>query len=185
MGFKQEDEFHERFLGFRIVKPPTWQFMPPAWSPFAQLRNAAETEIEWLKHANAPFVCFMKSHDSEHHVYPTTQVTSRPSAIPSPAVARQILDAQVAFLETNFDAFRLRAATVDRIIGGYRANSIVASYRLLAERDGEERVFDVLVRSLAIFTAHAAFTVGMSSSTDERYFDEADFDRSLGTIRIG
>lgn len=70
----------------------------PGLSPVVQLRNAADEEAEWLRYASTPLVCFLRRHGSERHVYPTVQVTCRPSAVPDSAVARELLDAQVGFL---------------------------------------------------------------------------------------
>lgn len=179
------DEFVEPFLRFRIVKPPGWSFVPAAWSPFAQLRNAAGADVAWLQHANQPFVCFVKKHDSERHVQPSVQVTARPSGIPPSDIARQILDAQIKFVEETFDALEVISATTDRIVAGYRANSMVARYRFLTDRDGEEREFEVLARSLSIFTPGLAFSVGMTSSVDPEYYKEEEFHSVVRSMTIG
>jgi len=179
------DEFVEPFLRFRIVKPPGWSFVPAAWSPFAQFRNAAGADGAWLQHANQPFVCFVKKHDSESHVQPSVQVTARPSGIPTSEIARQILDMQIKFFEETFDALEVISATTDRIVAGNRANSMVARYRFLIDRDGEEREFEVLASIARHLRSRPSFTVGMTSSVDAGYYDEQEFRSVVQSIRIG
>ena len=179
------DLFVEPHLRFEIRKPRRWSFMPPAWSPAVQLRNAVDEETEWLRYASTPFVCFLKRHGGEKHVYPTVQVSCRPSGVPDSAVAKQLLDAQAGFLAEQFADFELLEASSDRLIAGHRANSMRASYTLLAERDDEEREFAVLARSYTIFTPGIVFTLGMPSSLDPRHYDEDDFTSVLASVRIG
>ncbi len=179
-----ENDFYDAALGFRITKPASWKFLPPAWSPMAQLRNA-NPEVDWLQLAKVPFVSFMGHHTSESHVYPTTQVSARPSTVPTAAEAVAVLEQQVAFVESHWDDYQPLHATSDTIIAGHRANHIDGTYRLRAERDGEEFWFEVRARSYTIFTPAYAFTIGMSSSTDARYYDEADFELALRSIAIG
>lgn len=179
------DLFVEPRLRFEIRKPRPWSFMPPAWSPAVQLRNAADEETEWLRYASMPFVCFMKRHGSERHVYPTVQVTCRPSGVPESAAAQQLLDAQIDFFSENFLDFELLEASSKRLIAGHRANSIRAFYTLLGERDGKRRKFRVLLRGYSIFTPGILFTLGMSSSPDPKHYDEDDFTSVLESVRIG
>ncbi len=49
---------------------------------------------------------------------------------------------------------------------------------------GTWRTFDVRSRSYLIMTPGIGFTVGMSSSSDERFYDEGDFEKILGSISI-
>ena len=179
------DEFIEPFLRFRIVKPARWSFVPPAWSPIAQLRNAAEGQLEWLKHASQPFVCFMKKHESETHVYPTVQATARPTAIPPPDLARLILDRQIELVGQMYEDLEVISATTDAIVAGHRANRLVARGNLITERDGEERAFDVVLRAMSIFTPGIAFTVGMTSSADPEFSAEEELPAVIQSITIG
>lgn len=126
MKLPEGDEFYEPFLRFRIVKPAAWQFMPPAWSPVAQLKNDPDSP-EWLAHAAMPFVTFMQRHESDDHAYPTVQVTARRvlGELPDNALARQILDMQVEHLRQTWSDLEVIRATTDAIVAGYRANVIV------------------------------------------------------------
>ena len=130
---------------------------------------------------------FLQKHASEEHVYPTVQVTARPlvAGEPDNTRARELLEMSIDSLEQQWDDVEVLTATTDRIIGGYRANSIVAEYTLYTERDDEIRAFDIRSRSHTIFTPAVAFTVGMSSSIDEEVFEESDFEQIVSSISIG
>lgn len=177
-----DDEFYEPFLQFGITKPPAWQFMEPRWSPMVQFRNSAGFETEWLRWASEPFVCFTKHHDDDAHAYPTVQVSARAAGgVPPSAAARLLLEEQIALLGSTYEGFELLDATPDRIIAGFRANAIRATFSFA----NEERQFRVLSRSFTVWTPTASFTIGMSTSTDERLYDEGELDGVLASVRIG
>lgn len=178
------DVFVENFLRFRLRKPGTWKFIPPQWSPFAQLRNAADPGAEWLRRANAPFCCAMQTHDSPHHAYPTVQVTSRPLAVPTQTVAQMMLEAQIESLRSKYTDFEFIEASTQATIAGCRANFIRATFTVLAQ-PGEQLIqIPVVSRSYAVFSSTGAFTIGMSSYTDPNYFDEADFRSIIDSVQI-
>jgi hypothetical protein len=185
MKLPEGDEFYEPYLRFRIVKPPEWEFLPPAWSPAAQLRH--NPDFDWMQQASLPFVAFVKKHASEEHAYPSTQATARPllGTVPDNAQARAILAAQLEQMEQGFDDVEIVTATADRIVAGHRANSLVAEFTLYTERDEEIRAFDVRSRAYSIFTPGMVFSVGMSSSIDECFYDEEEFEEILRSITIG
>ncbi len=47
------------------------------------------------------------------------------------------------------------------------------------------RLTSVLARSRVIFALSRAYTVGRSSSADEEYFDETEYDAIVAPVRIG
>jgi hypothetical protein len=147
-----------------------------------QLRNRAGYETEWLRWASEPFVCFMKEHDNPEHAYPTVQVSARAAGgVPPSATAKLLLEEQIALLQSTYDGFELLDATPDRIIAGFRANAIRATFSFASEG----RQLRVLSRSFTVWTPTASFTIGMSTSTDERYYDEHELDGVLASVRIG
>jgi hypothetical protein len=175
------NEFYEPFLKFRITKPDAWEFTEPRWSPMVQLRNGATAAHEWLRWAAEPFVCAMKPHDSDGQAYPTLQVSARmTNGLPPPQMRRDLLEEQLILLRATFREFELLESTTDRIVAGFRANAIRATAVHTTDRD-----FQILTRLFTLFTPTVAFTIGMSSSADPRYYDEAEFDAMLESVRIG
>jgi hypothetical protein len=181
-----KDAFGDDFLKFSLQKPSHWQFIPSAWSPVALLQRSEEPGLAWAKHANLPFCCAMGHHDSPRHAYPTMQVTVRPFQVPGNQGAADLLEQNLAFLCAHQVDFALLDATTELIIAGCRANRILSRYALITQKQGEEQCeFSVLSRSYAIFAPGRAFTLGLSSSADENYFDEADFAGIVESVRIG
>lgn len=187
MRFDSGDSiFRDDFLKFSLQKPSHWHFIPSAWSPVAILQRSKEPGLDWAKHASLPFCCANDHHDSPDHVYPTLQVSVRPFQIPGNQLATEILDKNLAFFGSHQVDFELLEATTELIVAGYRTNKIRARYALITQKDDEtEREFSVLSRSYLIFAPGRAFTIGMSSSADEDYFSEADFDGILESVCIG
>jgi hypothetical protein len=175
-------EFYDPLHHFRITKPDQWQFQEPRWSPMVQLRNRAGYETEWLRWASEPFVCFTKEHADETQAYPTVQVSARASGgVPPSATAKLLLEEQIELLRSTYADFELVSATPDRIIAGFRANAIRATFSFA----DEARQYRVLSRSVTIWTPTASFTIGISTSTDPRFYDEDELDAILASVRIG
>lgn len=128
----------------------------------------------------------MLHHDSASHAYATMQVTVRPVQVPGNQVAADLLEQNLVFLARHQVDFELLNATSEAIIAGCRANTIRSRYVLITQKEGEEQVeFPVLLWSYTIFAPGRAFTIGLSSSADEEYFDEADFADIIESVRIG
>jgi len=178
------NHFYEPFFQFGIDKPDSWRFVPPAWSPVALLKNNPVNANEWPALANQPFVCFMGNHASETEAYPTVQVTARRSGAPSVEQAGALVQQQLGFMADHFPDFESLAVSSSSIIAGHRAISIRAQYTLIAGEDGELS-FPVCARSYVVFASGFAFTVGMTSAADPRYFDENEFAGTLQSITIG
>lgn len=128
----------------------------------------------------------MNHHDSPLHAYATMQVTARPFQVPGNQLAADVLEQNLAFMESRQVDFTLIDSTTEFIIAGCRANMIRASYTLITQKEGEDEVeFSVLARSYLIFAPGRAFTFGLSSSADADYFDEEDFTNIIASVRIG
>ena len=176
--------FNDAVMRFSLRKPAHWDFMPPAWSPVAQLKNASGPE-DWIQYARLPFCCASARHDSPVHVYPTLQATVRPSGVPGNEQAAEILARQLAFLSAehlDFDAFE---ATSEAVVAGCRANVIKACFTLPFEREGELVMAPVISRSWLLFAPGRAFTVGLSTSGDPGYYDERDIEQVVASIWVG
>ncbi len=185
MANRDENLFVEPLLRFSLRKPDAWRFMPPAWSPVARMKNASDASAEWLRRANEPFCCAMGHHESRAHPYPTLQVTVRPFQIPSNEIAERFLQTQLDFLKEQYEGFSLIHATADGLVAGYRATVIRATFILYVQQADDVIPMSVLARTYVLFTPGRAFTVGLSSSADEQYFDEAEFERIISSVRIG
>ncbi len=180
------DVFRDDFLQFSVTKPRPWHFIPQAWSPVALLQRTKDPAMDWAKHANLPFCCAMLQHDSTAHAYATMQVAARPCQVPGNQAAADILEQNLAFLRSHQIDFELLDATTESIIAGCRTNKIRARYTLVTQKEGEEQVeFSILARSFLVFAPGRAFTIGLSSSADEDYFDESDFTWIVESVRIG
>jgi len=182
---KDKNLFRDNYLRFQLRKPAAWRFLPPAWSPVAQMKNATEDATDWIRFAKLPFCCAMDHHESPEHAYSTLQVTARPFAIPSNQTAADILNAQIEYLSQQFLDFEAIQATSEAIVAGYRANLIRSSFVLVTERGEEVAEISVLSRSWMIFAPGWAFTLGLSSSADEDFYNETDFDDIIASVRIG
>ena len=185
MKAKDPDLFSEPYLKFRVRKPSAWRFMPPAWSPVAQMKNAIESPDDWIHLAKLPFCYAMGNHDSRVHAFPTLQATVRPFSAPDNKTASTILDAQVDMLAQQYEDFELLSASSDAIIGGHRAIMLRGTFLLPTQPDDELIYISVLSRSFVVFALGRAFTLGLSGSADERYYHEPDFDSIIGSVRFG
>ncbi len=127
----------------------------------------------------------MDRHESQEHAFPTMQVTARPFQVPDNQLAAAVLDQNLAFMASQQIDFSLIEASSTSIIAGFRANIIRTRYTLVTQKDGEEQVeFPILARSYVVFAPGRAFTIGLSSSADTGYFDEADFTAIIESVRI-
>jgi hypothetical protein len=176
-------QFHDPALGFALRKPESWEFVPPAWSPVAQMRNSGDPSWSWIT-ANLPFCVARRLHQSTRHAFPTLQVSARALQVPTAAQARALLDMQLGVLNKHYGAFDVEKATHDDSIDGHPALTIRGSFSLNTQVDGEQVPVSVLTRVHVIFAPGRAFSMGMSSSRDADYFVESDFEQIVGSVRI-
>lgn len=175
-----DNEFHEPFFPFRITIPEGWIFTEPRWSPMVQLRNRGTAAQEWLSWASEPFVCAMEQREGAD-AYPTLQVTARAmNGLPGAQMRRNLLDEQLILLRATYRDFEVIEASTDRIIAGTRANAIRGTALFATDRP-----IRILSRLFTLFTPTVAFTIGMSSSADARFYREEDFDAMLASVRVG
>ncbi len=177
--------FYNSALRFRVRIPATWNFLPPAWSPVEQMKRAMDDPDDWIHFANTPFCCAMRHHDSRAHAYPTLQVTVRPFRMPDNATIAATLDAQRRLWSEQLEDFQELDATADAIVAGHRALSLRATFTVQAMPDEAWVPLAVLARSRVVFALNRAYTLGLSSSADGAYFDEAEFDSIVASVRIG
>jgi len=178
------NEFVESSLRFRLTKPQTWNFLPPAWSPVAQLKNSDPSEDDWVALAKKPFCCAMGTHDSKFHAYPTLQVTVRPQRQPIATDRLNLLVQSVDFLTQQYEHFETLETIGALHVGGHPATRLLARFDLFTTLDGEPVTFSVLSRTYTVFAPMRAFVVGLTSSEDPDYFDERDFASIVSSISI-
>ena len=178
------DVFFEPLLQFTLRKPGDWRYMPAAWSPVAHMKNVPETAVDWNTYANMPFCVAMGQHDSRRHAVPSLQVTVRPFQRPGNVVAEEILQGQLDMLARLHNDLDMLEATSAATVSGHRANFIRARFQLpIQSPDGVSHIA-ILSRSYVVFTPGRVFTVGLNSSADPDFYDEAQFAAIAASIRI-
>lgn len=180
--------FHDPDFAFSLDIPDHWHFMPGAWSPLEQGKRRAEAGDEadgTLQFANTPFCFAMAHHEVTGKERPTLQVSASASRVPGDAEAAALLKFQIDMLRDEPENFVVEQATHEARVAGHRANFL--RVRSTARVQAEDIVVDVGVRSrlYLVFTPGTAFTFNLSSSDDPAYYDEADFDRIIQSVRIG
>jgi hypothetical protein len=185
MEAQNSQYFRIAFFKFSIRIPLNWRFTNPAWSPIAQLKNSSDSDEHWINQAGLPFCCAMQHHQSESHAYPTLQVSARPCKIPDNTTAANILSQQIQFINKQHEDFELIQSTSEAIVSGHRANLVRATFSFSTMPNNEVVKFNILARTYTIFTPGIAFTIGLSSSNDNKYFNEADFNAIISSVRIG
>ena len=186
MTMKDADAFFEPRLRFGIRKPANWRFVPPRWSPVAHLKNrAGDDAADWVRYSKLPFVTMMGHHDSEQHPYPTVNVGCRPGWV-TPNLDYEGLSRQAAeFFVSHHEAADILERSPDALVDGRRALYLKCRYLLVWDRAGEEYRALTLSRSYTIFHNGLVFTMGMTSSAEEEYYREMDFDQVLASVRVG
>ena len=184
MPLPSGNEFFDASLRFRLTKPQSWNFLPPAWSPVAQLQNYEPSEDDWITLAKKPFCCAMGTHESKRHAYPTLQVTVRPLRQPLATERAELLAQSVQFLTQQYENLEVLETTDAIQLAGYPATRLLARFDLLAVVDDEPVDFSVLSRSYTVFASNKAFVVGLSSSEDPDYYDEREIAAIVASISI-
>lgn len=180
--------YHDYDFDFTVDIPDHWHFMPRAWSPLAKgkRRDAAGAAPDaLLQSALTPFCCAMTHHQVPGKEQSTLQVTARASRVPGDAEAAALLKFQMDMLRDEPEGFVVEQATHEARVAGHRANFLQVTST--ARTEVEDLVADVGVRSriYLVFTPGVAFTISLTSSDDPAYYDEADFEQILQSVRIG
>jgi hypothetical protein len=178
------DRFEAQALGFSLRKPATWRFVPTDWSPLARWKNVAGDEQTWLQRASKPFCCAIGSHASRRHVMPTLQVVARAIASPNPTLISMLLEAQLEQLCKTYRDFELLDASSRACVAGLRATAVRGRFSVTTQVDDEAVEMSVLTRGHLVFAPRFAFSIGLSSSADPAYYDEADFAHIVASIEI-
>jgi hypothetical protein len=184
MSRHEPNEFVEPFLRFRLTKPESWNWLPPAWSPIAQIKNSGVSDLDWVALSHKPFCCAMGTHPSNRHAYPTLQVTVRPLIRPADAKRERLLLQLVEFMSEQHENFDVLDQSLSVRVGGHPTSLLRARFDLHSVVDDEPVEFAVLSRSYTVFSTTRAFVVGLSSSEDPNYYDEHDFSAILSSISI-
>jgi hypothetical protein len=176
--------FQSHALRFSLSKPDSWAFLPPAWSPVAQLKNSGDESWAWIQNANQPFCVARRLHDSQRHAFPTLQATVRPFGIPTPGQRETLLQMQLEVLRKTYEPVDILEASASLEFSGHSALGIRAILPLFTEVEGEQIELKILSRVHVIFAPGRAFSVGISTSVDPDFFDEPEIAATLDSIRI-
>ncbi len=175
--------FVEPRLRFEIRRPRRWRFTTPGWSPAT--RHEPLDAIDWQRFGPLPFVCLERPIPTPHHPRPMLRVGCRPVASHGAAEIRCLLERQALALREELDEVELLTSTFDAILAGHRAAHVRFRYTVRVRERRQCWPMRVLARSYLVLTPGLAFTVGMCSSADERFYEEADFTALVSSIRIG
>lgn len=168
---------------FEIRRPPRWRFTDPGWSPAA--RPEALAALDWQLFGRLPFLCLERPIRSHRHPRPMLRVGCRPVAPNGVAEVQELLDRQRAVLCQELEEVEVLTSTFDAILAGHRCAHVRFRYTVPV-RDGRSSwPMRVLARSYLVLAPGLAYTVGMCSSADERFYDEGDFVALVRSIRIG
>jgi hypothetical protein len=167
------DQFRCAEIGFELRKPGSWEFVPTSWSA-----------AEWTRNTSQPFCVARRMHDDQRHAFPTLQATVRPFGNPTAQQVEALLQMQLDVLQRTYGDVELVDASAGREFSGHRALAIRAILPLVTELDGERIEMRVLNRIHVIFAPGRAISVGISTSADENYFDEAEITQMVESIRI-
>jgi hypothetical protein len=167
------DEFHSREVGFSLRKPGSWEFLPTSWSA-----------ADWPQQVNLPFCVARKWHDDQRYAFPTLQATVRPFGNPTADQAEALLRMQLDVMRKTYGQVEVLEARADHEFSGHRALGIRAVIPVVTELGGERLEMPLLSRVHVIFAPARAFSVGISTSADPQYFDEADIAGIFTSIRI-
>jgi len=176
--------FQSHALRFALSKPDSWAFLPPAWSPVAQLKNSGDESWAWIQNANQPFCVARQLHDSQRHAFPTLQATVRPFGIPTLAQRASLLQMQLDALRKTYGQAEILESSAEPEFSGHPALGIRAILPLTTEIEGEQIQLQILSRVHVIFAPGRAFSVGISTSSDPNYFDEPEITRIFESIHI-
>jgi hypothetical protein len=148
------------------------------------MKNAASSE-DLMQFASSPFCYAAGPQPDPDFPPPTVQVTARPFLAPSNDQVRQVLDASLQAMRTRYPDLHVISSTSDAIVAGHRAGSIRTQFSVLTKPAEVLVRIPVLSRSFIVFARGFAFSIGLSGSSDERYYDEAEFESILASVRIG
>jgi len=179
-----DEHFAEPRLGFALTRPARWQFVPPGWSPARELAADADREEEWSRFGHLPFCGAVRPHASRRHAFATLQVSARPMAMPGPEEAATMLQSIRGILLNQNPQAEILTAVSGARLAGCPANVLRCRFSVPVTVDAERVAMGVISRSYVIFAPRYAFTVGLSSSDANEYYEEADFENIIASIRI-
>lgn len=157
-------QFESPEIGFSLRKPQSWEFVPTAWSA-----------ADWTGCVNQPFCVARRMHDSQQHAFPSLQATVRPFGNPTAQQAEALLRMQLDAMRNTYGQVEVLDARADHEFSGHLALGIRAVIPLQ---------IPILTRVHVIFAPGRAFSVGISTSPDPNYFDEAEITEIFASMRI-
>jgi len=181
--WSKRSTFVEPRVRFEIRRPRRWRFTAPGWSPAKRLEGL--DAIDWQRFGRLPFVCLERRIATSRHPRPMLRVGCRPAARHDAAEIRALLERQTLALREELEEVEILASTFDVILAGHRAAHVRFRYTVAVRERRRCWAMRVLARSYLVLTPGLAFTVGMCSSADERFYDEGDFTALVSSIRIG
>jgi hypothetical protein len=179
------DEFYDALLRFRIVKPQEWRFREAHWSPAAQVVGDPY-DFDWRRYQSRTFVELHKPVEGAPLSPDVRVAVEWLDWIFNDGLIRAFLDRQVAgaMRRSENEGVALREATTEKIAGHY-ATRLMGECTLYRRDNGFLRPCRALNRTYSVFAHGLAYTVEMTSSIDDRFFDEGDFEDIIRSIEIG
>jgi hypothetical protein len=157
-------QFDSPEIGFSLRKPASWYFVPTSWSA-----------ADWKNCVHQPFCVARQMHESQEHAFPSLQATVRPFGNPTAPQADALLQMQIDAMRKTYGEVEVLEARADHAVSGHRALGIRAVIPL---------AIPILTRVHVIFAPGRAFSVGISTSPDPEYFDEAEIARIFESMRV-
>ncbi len=177
-----DDTFVETRLGFLLKKPATWRFVPAPWSPAQQLHPTLDHDAEWDLFANKPFCGAMKPPVNPRHAFATLQVSARPMVPPNETEAAAMLDGVLGILRNQNPNAEILEATSRGMVAGYRSNLLKCRFSLRVDQEAVS--VGVISRTYVIFAPRYVFTLGLSSSDDPAFYEEAEFAEIISSLQL-
>lgn len=178
-----DNSFYSRDLGFKIIKPNDWEFLPTEWTmSFRRRMDPSDEELtKVMSLARMPLVVLRYDHKGTKYAYPTVQVTCRPIGDAEKINREDFLEMTQEQLKKVYEDIDIIDATTDMQISNFSANRVISKFTI-STSDGKE--FKCLSRSYVVFVRKLGFTIGMSGPSEGPHQRNSDFNSILESIAI-
>lgn len=175
--------FYSLDLGFKIIKPDDWEFLPTEWTlAFRRRMDPDDEELrKVMSLARMPFVALRYDHGGTKYAYPTVQITCRPISDAERINRGEILELTRQQFEKIYKNIDIIDATTDMKISSFPANRIISKFNIFTS-DGKE--FKCLSRNYVVFVRKLGFAIGMSGPSEDPHQRNGDFNSILESIVI-
>ena len=95
-----------------------------------------------------------------------------------------ILDALVQHAAQIHETLEIESTYPQAIVAGFPAIGWRGNFQFLQAGNGEEVAVGARSRTYVVFVRGLAFTISLSGSDDPMYYDEAEFEAILRSVRI-